>query len=214
MNQSKKKYQKLVLTALLIAIIFLLAFTPIGFIQLPLIKATIVHVPVILGAILLGPQYGAILGATFGLTSLIANTTAPTVLSFAFTPAINVPGSSAGSLFSLLICFVPRILVGIVPYYVYQLFQKIFKQNSKGQYVSLAMGGIFGAFTNTALVMSLIYFLFRDAYAAAKGISVSMVAGVVMGVVGTNGVMEAIVAAVLTVALGKVLLKFMKKSTL
>lgn len=214
MNSSKKKYQKLVLTGLFIAIIFLLAFTPIGYIQLPLIKATLVHVPVILGAILLGPQYGAILGFSFGLTSLISNTTAPTLLSFAFTPAVNVPGSASGSILSLIICFVPRILVGIVPYYIYQLFQKLFKQNKKGQFVSLAMGGIIGAFTNTALVMGLIYVLFRNAYAAAKGISVSAVAGVVLGVVGTNGVMEAIVAAVLVTALGKALLPFMKKNNL
>lgn len=213
MNQ-KRKYQKLVLVALFVAIIFLLTFTPIGFIQLPLIKATIVHVPVIIGAIVLGPEAGAILGLSFGLASFMSNTIAPTALSFAFTPAVNVPGSNTGSLLSLLICFVPRILVGVVPYYVFQLFQKLFKKNAKGEFISLAIGGISGALTNTILVMGLIFVLFKDAYSNLKHIPVNAVAGVVMGVVGTNGVAEAIVAAILTAAIGKALLQLTRKSSL
>ena len=51
MNRQTAKYRDFVLLALFAAIILLLAFTPIGYIQLPIIKATIVHVPVILGAI-------------------------------------------------------------------------------------------------------------------------------------------------------------------
>ena len=68
MNRQTAKYRDFVLLALFAAIILLLAFTPIGYIQLPIIKATIVHVPVILGAIILGPKKGAILGVLFGLT--------------------------------------------------------------------------------------------------------------------------------------------------
>ena len=98
--------------ALFAAIILLLAFTPIGYIQLPIIKATIVHVPVILGAIILGPKKGAILGVLFGLTSFISNTFMPTALSFAFSPAIPLPGTPNGSIWSLFICFVPRIFGG------------------------------------------------------------------------------------------------------
>jgi len=212
MEQQKKRNRKMILVALFMAIIFILAFTPIGFIQTPIIKATIIHVPVIIGAIVLGPGAGAILGASFGLASLISNTIAPTLLSFAFTPAVMVPGSSTGSALSLLICFVPRILVGIVPYYVYKFFQKLFKKNSKAEYVSLVLGGIAGSLTNTILVMGLIYVFFKNAYALAKHIPVKLVSGIVMGIIGTNGIPEAIVAAVLTVALGKVLLKITRKN--
>ena len=87
----------LVLLAMFSAIIFLLAFTPIGLIDLPLIKATILHVPVIIGSILLGPKKGAFLGGIFGLTSLIKNTMMPSALSFAFSPFIPVPGTDRGS---------------------------------------------------------------------------------------------------------------------
>lgn len=73
----------------------------------PLIKATILHVPVIIGSILLGPKKGAFLGGIFGLTSLIKNTMMPSALSFAFSPFIPVPGTDRGSLWALVICFVP-----------------------------------------------------------------------------------------------------------
>ena len=71
--------QELVLTALFAAIILLMAFTPLGLIDLPLIKATILHVPVIIGSVVLGPKRGAGLGALFGLVSLWKNTMAPSL---------------------------------------------------------------------------------------------------------------------------------------
>lgn len=55
-------------------------------------------------------------------------------------------------------------------------------------------------------VMNGIYFLFGSSYANAKGIATDALYGVILGVIGTQGVPEAIVAAVLTVAIGKALL--------
>lgn len=214
MNKQSAKNRELVLTALFGAIIVLLAFTPFGFIQLVIIKATIIHIPVIIGSILLGPKRGALLGGLFGLTSLISNSMTPTLLSFAFSPFIPVPGTAHGSALALVVCFLPRILVGIVPYYVYRLVQKLFKNSSKGEYFSLLLGGIFGALTNTVFVMGLIYILFRGAYATAKNIPVDAVAGVVLGIVGTNGVPEALVAAAITVAVCKPLLQLRRKKAL
>ena len=194
----KQRTQDLVILAMFVAIIFILAFTPIGLIDLPLIKATILHVPVIIGSILLGPKKGAFLGFLFGLTSLIKNTMGPSVLSFAFTPAVPVPGLGHGSPWALFICFVPRILVGVTPWLVYQLFKKIIpKMNLVVRAIVLAVCGVVGAFTNTALVMGSIYVIFKDAYAAANGIPVKKVLGVILGVVAGNGIPEAIVAAIL-----------------
>lgn len=210
-NSTMSKYRDFVLLALFAAIIFILAFTPVGFINLVLIKATIIHVPVIIGSILLGPKKGAVLGFCFGLASLLSNALMPSLLSFAFTPSVNVPGTESGSAWSLLICFVPRILVGIVPYYLYILFQKIFREDKKGEFVSLGIAALGGAMTNTILVMNLIYFLFKDAYATVKGVAPDVVYGAVLAVIGTNGVPEAIFAIVLTIAIGKVLLRFKRK---
>lgn len=67
----------MVQVSLMAAVVVVLANTPLGMIQLPVIKATTVHIPVILGALLLGPAAGAILGGTFGLCSVISNTLTP-----------------------------------------------------------------------------------------------------------------------------------------
>ncbi len=209
-DRSRQTYQ-LVLIALFSAILFLLAFTPIGYIDLPLIKATILHVPVILGSILLGPGKGAILGGVFGLTSLIKNTMAPSALSFAFSPFIPVPGLSHGNPWALVICFVPRILVGVVPWFVVQAVNRFLpKRNTGVQVGGMMAAAIVGAFTNTALVMGMIFLVFQDAYAAMKGISVDAVLGAVLSVVAVNGVPEAIVAALIVPALGKPLSRVLR----
>lgn len=211
MNQATVKYRDFVLLALFTAIVFVLGLTPLGMVPLGLIKATTLHIPVIIGCLLLGPRCGAVLGFMFGLVSFLSNTMSPAVLSFAFTPLIPVPGTPNGSPLSLVICFVPRILVGVVPWFVYRGLQKLMKESSRGEILSMAIAGASGAILNTGLVMSLIYFLFRDAYASVNGIPVEAVAGVVLGVVGTNGVAETALAAVLTPAIGKILLSLKRR---
>lgn len=195
-----KSTHELVLLAFFTAIIFLMNYTPIGYIDLPLIKATLIHVPVIIGSILLGPKKGAILGGMFGLTSILKNTMTPSALSFAFSPLIPVPGLDHGSVWAIVICFIPRILVGITPWLIYQGVRKLTRNAASLRLVGLAVAGAAGAFTNTALVMSLIYFVFRDAYALMKGIDSSAVLGVILGIVAGNGIPEAIVAVILTPA--------------
>lgn len=198
------KVQKMAQTALFTALIVLMAFTPfLGYIPLGFTRATIIHVPVIIGSLLLGPKRGAALGGVFGLTSFINNTMNPTVTSFVFTPFYSL-GEFSGGIGSLVICFVPRILTGIVPYYVYRLFLK--RGRKDVSVPGLACAGFAGALTNTLLVMNLIFVFFRDAYAAANGVAESAVYGFIMSVIGINGIPEAIVAAVLTVLIGKVLL--------
>ena len=130
--KNEKTYE-LVLLALFTAIIIIMAFTPLGYIPLVVINATIIHIPVILGALFLGPKKGAFLGFVFGFTSFINNTfKAVTASAFVFSPvlAANVVGPS-GILKSLYICFVPRILVGVIPYFVYLLIQKLLKSEQK-----------------------------------------------------------------------------------
>ena len=206
------KTLKLVRLALLGALIVVLAFTPfIGYIPLGVTRATIVHIPVIIGSILLGPKMGAVLGGLFGLTSFINNSfISPNITSFTFTPLYSV-GEFHGNVWSLVICFVPRILVGVVPYYVYKFVMWLFKGRKGGETVSLALAGLSGALTNTLLVMNLIYFCFGEQYAAAKEKAFEGFYWVILSVIGINGVPEAIVAAILTVAICKTLFKVQKK---
>ncbi len=211
MERRSEKTREIAITSLFAAIIFLMAFTPIGFIHLGVIKATIVHVPVIIGSIVLGPRIGAVLGTIFGLTSLINNTMTPALLSFVFSPLIPVPGLGRGSIWALVICFVPRILVGVVPYYVDRLLRSFRENDAKWRYVSLFTAGVSGALTNTLLVMHLIYFVFRDTYAEINKLSVEVAYGFILSIIATHGVPEAIVAGFCTAAIAKAVLVFRKK---
>ncbi|MBP3476145.1 MAG: ECF transporter S component [Lachnospiraceae bacterium] len=259
--KNEKTYE-LVLTALFTAIIVIMAFTPLGYIPLVVINATIIHIPVILGALFLGPKKGAFLGFVFGLTSFINNTfKAATASAFVFSPvlAYNVVGVS-GIFKSLYICFVPRILVGVIPYFIYILIRKVVKGEQKtgrivvdalasvilfisvraflirlfpealsalvctliglvtgvvlmavltvtgskkgSANIALAYAGLAGAFTNTLFVMSGIFILYKDAYAQAVGVAGEAVLDVIMGVVTFNGVVEAVVAAIIVAGVG------------
>lgn len=264
--KNEKTYE-LVLTALFTAIIVIMAFTPLGYIPLVVINATIIHIPVILGALFLGPKKGAFLGFVFGLTSFINNTIkAATASAFVFSPvlAYNVVGVS-GIFKSLYICFVPRILVGVVPYFVWLLIRRIVKgENKTGKVIvdliasvilfvsvraflmrllpealsavvctviglvagialmalltvggrkkasaniALSYAGLAGAFTNTLFVMSGIFILYKDAYAQAVGVAGDAVLDVILGVVAFNGVVEAVVAAIIVTGVGLALAK-------
>ncbi|KAF5065330.1 Pantothenic acid transporter PanT [anaerobic digester metagenome] len=212
LSMQKESTRDLVLLAMLSSILLLLAFTPIGLVDLPFIKATILHLPVIIGSILIGPYKGMVLGFVFGLTSLIKNTIAPSLLSFAFSPFIPVPGMDRGSPWALVICFVPRILVGVVPWIVYNrtipLFQRWFKNRGN---IGLILSSILGSLTNTILVMTLIFIIFREAYALVSGILVEAVLDVILGVVAVNGIPEAVLAAVLVPVITVPLLRILRK---
>ncbi|MDE6319948.1 MAG: ECF transporter S component [Lachnospiraceae bacterium] len=269
--KNEKTYE-LVLTALFTAIIVIMAFTPLGYIPLVVINATIIHIPVILGALFLGPKKGAFLGFVFGLTSFINNTfKAATASAFVFSPVLAYRIAGVSGIFkSLYICFVPRILVGVVPYFVFILIRKVLKSEQKAARIvvdaaaslilffsvraflirlmpetvnlvvwlpgsinavigtligllagialmtvltvagrkkasaniALSYAGLAGAFTNTLFVMSGIFILYKDAYAQTLGVAGDAVLDIIMGVVAFNGVVEAVVAAVIVTGVG------------
>lgn len=200
----------MVLTGLFMAIIIIMTTVPnLGYINLVVIKVTMVHVPVIIGSVLLGPKYGAVLGGTFGLTSLIVNTFNPSLLSFAFSPFYQV-GNIGGNGWSVVIALLPRTLVGIVPYFVYRFLNRLLENLKGKKAISLTAAGISGALTNTVLVMSLIYICFKDEFAVAKDISVDAVFGAILGIVAGNGIPEAVVGGVLTLLVGGALLRIRK----
>lgn len=206
MKKQKHDTRWMVSVALMAAIVIVLANTPLGMIQLPIIKATTVHIPVILGAILLGSSAGAILGAVFGICSLISNTMAPTLLSFAFSPFMSTTGIP-GALKAIWISVGCRILIGVAAGWLWILFTKL----NVNQMIALPIVGFTGSMVNTATVMGSIYLLFAQQYADAREVAVSAIWGLIMGTVTASGIPEAIAAAILVVAIGKVLLGVFKK---
>ena len=206
MKERKHDTRWMVCVALMAAIVIVLANTPLGMIQLPIIKATTVHIPVIIGAILLGPSAGAILGFVFGVCSLISNTMAPTLLSFAFSPFMSTTGIP-GAIKAIWVSVGCRMLIGIAAGWLWILLKKV----RLNDVVALPIVGFAGSMVNTITVMGSIYFLFAQQYAEEKDVAVTAVWGLVIGTVTASGIPEAIAAAILVLALGKVLIQMFKR---
>jgi len=174
--------KKLVITGMLVAISIILDTTPVGTIRLPTVSATIAHIPTIIGAILCGPVVGAVVGLSFGVTSLIRNLTQPTsLLSFAFiNPLVSV---------------LPRALVGIVAYYIYYVLKKITNDN-----ISIAIAAAVGSITNTIGVLGMMYVIYAkelvDKFAEIG--KTGKLHSILLGIAAGNGIPEAIISLILS----------------
>ncbi|EOD01122.1 ECF transporter S component [Caldisalinibacter kiritimatiensis] len=115
-NSKRFSVRKLAIVGVLGSISAVLGLTPLGFIPVGPTRATIMHIPVIMGAILEGPIVGALVGLIFGLFSIFQAISNPTPVSFVFlNPLVSV---------------LPRILIGITSYYSYILFKKLGRKSS------------------------------------------------------------------------------------
>ena len=197
------------LTAMFLAIMIILAVTPLGFIPIGPINATTMHIPVIIASIVLGPRIGAGLGAIFGVISLARATVVITPMSFVFSPFIANPLTNHGDWRAVIVAIVPRILIGVVPYFVYKGLHRLLKE--KVRPVSLFIAGLAGSMTNTILLMNLIFFFFKNSYADVLQVTANAVYGVILGIIFGSGLVEAIVAGVATMGVCAVLLRLMKK---
>lgn len=206
MNTKKTDTRTMAMLAMFCAVLLVMCMTGIGFIPLPVIKATTMHIPVILGAVVLGPAAGGILGGLFGLCSLWANTTSPNLLSFAFSPFMTTEGLP-GVAKSLWICLGCRILFGTLAGWLWKVFSRAFKE----EYLALPVTATVATLCHTMLVMGSIYALLAPQYAAAKNVAVSAVFGLVLGTVTASGIPEAIAAAILVTVIGKALLRLMAR---
>ncbi|AYD39955.1 ECF transporter S component [Clostridium fermenticellae] len=172
--------RQLAVIGMLSAISILLGITGLGFIPIPPVKATIMHVPVIIGAVLEGPVVGCMVGLIFGVFSIIQSITTPTPVSFAFiNPLVSV---------------LPRILIGITAYYSYKLCGMKFKHLGAG------VAGFIGSCTNTIGVMGMVYIIYLKPYAKALNISVNAAKDGILTVCAINGIPEAILSVLITMA--------------
>ncbi|WP_298846247.1 ECF transporter S component [Clostridium sp.] len=175
----KIKTSELTTIGMLSAVCVVLGLTGYGFIPLPGAKATIMHIPVIIGSIIGGPIVGMTIGLIFGIFSIIQNITAPNILSFAFiNPLVSV---------------LPRVLIGFTSYYVYKL------SIGKNENLRIGLATVIGSLTNTFGVLTMVYVLYAAKFAVSKGIDPSIAAKTIYGIAIINGVPEAIIATVITI---------------
>lgn len=183
--------RQLTTIGMLSAISIVLGATGYGFIPLPMAKATILHIPVIVGAILEGPLVGAVIGFFFGMFSLIQNYTAPSSI---FSPAFQNP----------IVSVLPRILIGIVSYYSYKLML------GKNENIKVGAGAVVGTLTNTFVVLTMIYLLYPNLAFLKPGAGANSAAKIIYGIALTNGIPEVIVGTLITVPIVMAIKKIKK----
>ena len=190
MNRSGKVRQ-ITLAAILMAVILLMAYTPLGYLRLGMVEITFLTIPVVIGAIVLGPWWGAFLGAVFGATS------------FAQCFSTSVFGAallSINPLYTFLCCMVPRLLIGLVAGFLFRLL----RMADKTGVVSFVTTAIAGALTNTVFFVGMVVFFFKESYFGGTAFW-----PIFLSFFTVNVVLEVLVCGVISAALSKVMVRFL-----
>ncbi len=179
MNNGKKH---IAFVAILAAIMLLFGFTPIGYIPLPFAKLTLMCIPVIIGTLVLGLRMGLTLSVVFILTSiaqLLMMPDAVSLLLFEASPVVYI-----------LCLILPRLLIPLTTYGVYTAVSK------KSEKPALIAASAVGSLTNTFVYLGMMQLFFVPALAAGLTLDAAGATAVIWGVVLTNGLPEALIAAV------------------
>jgi uncharacterized membrane protein len=179
----KDKTRNLTVTAILVALIFVLGLTPLGLIPLGFINVTILALPVIVGTLSLGLSSGLTLGFFFGLASLLS------VLGLSMTPPSSLAGTllAASPVLTVVMCFLPRLLVPLFTHLVYKAF--IDKTNRK---IAIPVAAATGSLTNTVFYLGLMYLFYQLA-----ALDATKVVSLILGIAFVAGISEAAVSALL-----------------
>ncbi len=187
----REKLRKMILAAIFIAIIILLAFTPmLGYIKIGPLSITTIGIPVVIGAIILGPYYGMLLGFVFGMTSFLQ-----CFMGDAFGAALV----GISPVFTFITCIVPRVLVGLVPAL---LFRLIMKRPTNSRSVAVFVSALAGSLTNTVFFLGFLGLLFgqteyiKAMQVQADGTTISLIA-LLIGFAGINAIAEAVATAII-----------------
>ena len=208
--KSKKTTLTIVQFGVLLAIEAIFCFTPLGSIPaLGPIVATLGMIPVIITAILLGTKAGSLMGGFAGLFSFLVWTFAPPVpiVAFIFTPFYSL-GEFSGNFGSLLICFIPRILVGTVAGLAYKGMSKAMPGKNV---LCFSLSAVLGSLTNTFGVMGGIWLFFGNQYSSIGGAAMLFIVGTTILF---SGIPEAVVSAIAASAVCKPLKSALSKRNL
>ena len=190
---------KLTQMSILIAIIILMAFTPLGYLKTPVIEITFITIPVVIGAIILGPAAGAFLGGVFGITSFVQ--------CFGMS-AFGAALLEINPIFTFIICMIPRILMGFLTGVIFKAISKMNKTNI----ISFGVASLSGALLNTILFMLTLVLLFWNTdYIQSMRADGQNVLAFAVAFVGFNGILEAIVTFIVGTGVSKALHSFLSK---
>ena len=193
---SQNKTNQLVKLSVFVALIIIQSWVPmLGNIPTPVLSITYIHVTVILATLWLGWKEGVLVGAAWGLNSWIRALTAPV-------SPINAQVLSDVMVSVLPRMLMPLILAGLIV---------VFKSWSKNPRLVGALAGFSGSFLNTFLVLGAMVLFKQEAYMTIQGVDQTGLWKLLGGIIATNGILEAFVAAILTPIFYQVTLQLAKR---
>lgn len=195
-----RKTKTLMLTqnAVLASIVVLMAFTPIGYLRIGAVEMTFIMIPVAVGAITLGEKSGAFLGLVFGVSSFIQ--------CFGMSP-FGAALLQINPIFTLIMCLVPRVLMGYLCGVIYKLLAKA----KKG--IAVIIASFSAPVINTILfIASLMTFFGKTDFIMGMRAGTENLMAFLIAFVGLNGVMEIVtttlIAPPVALAVEKAVRKF------
>ncbi len=185
--------------AVMTAIIIIMAFTPLGYLKTGPLSITFLQIPVVVGAIVMGPAAGAFLGGVFGATS------------FAQCFGLDAFGTmlfGLNPIGTLILCMVPRILMGLLCGFIFKALYRI----DRTRIASYAVSTLSGALLNTLLFMSAFILFFYNTVITWSADAGKALFPYLVAFVGVNGLVEAAVCFIAGAAIAKTLDIALKKS--
>ena len=196
MKSNKFTTSQLTILGLMSGILFLMAYTPLGYLNIGPLAVTFNVIPVAICAVVLGPTGGAVAGAVFGLTSFLQ------AMGIGGTSALGAALFQINPFLSAVLCFVPRILHGLLIGFIYRGMRK--KTNV---YASCAVTGFFSAFLNTLFFMTALVVMFGNTEVIQNLMGGrNVIIGCCM-MVGVNAISEMVSSTIITAAVGTALSK-------
>ena len=196
MKSNKFTTSQLTILGLMSGILFLMAYTPLGYLNIGPLAVTFNVIPVAICAVVLGPTGGAVAGAVFGLTSFLQ------AMGIGGTSALGAALFQINPFLSAVQCFVPRILDGLLIGFIYRGMRK--KTNV---YASCAVTGFFSAFLNTLFFMTALVVMFGNTEVIQNLMGGrNVIIGCCM-MVGVNAISEMVSSTIIPAAVGTALSK-------
>lgn len=203
----RKRTLDMVIMAVLIAILIVMSVTPLGYLTIGPLSITLNMIPVAIGAILLGPVGGGILGLVFGITSFLkgAGILPPDVL--------GAQMFSVSPVNTAIVAILPRVLEGVIGGLVASGLKRIARKDSlpslfRNKALLSGIVGFVTALMNTVLFLSTLAIFFegtlKEMGVWKKGVNVFEFLFVFIV---SNALIELAVATVLTAIIGFALYK-------
>lgn len=195
-----QKIHTLTQLALLLALELVMWQTPLGYLRTPVLNLSFMTIPVAVGAVVLGPTAGAVLGTVFGLTSFATALTGSTMVTvlIGLNPVAGV-----------LVTVGARLLCGLCCGLVFAAANKAFK----GSRLAVAVGAFSCPLLNTAFFMGLVMLFYYNTdyiqgFCATYGVGNPI--ALVLAMVGVQGVVELVVCGAVSTVIGTAVRRFLK----